>query len=166
MFSAYRIDAPYPRPEGLERNIRYARILLAAYSGQGSELTAVMQYLYHYQMAERQSQEIADCLRGISIVEMHHFELLGSCINALGLYPTYSYYQGTRRVRWNAGFVNYGRNLRDMLDSDIAAERRAIEDYEHAARCIPEPQIQSLMKRIIQDEALHLEILTELRAGL
>lgn len=166
MYSACQVHAPYPRPERLERNIRYARILLASYSGQVSELTAMLSYLYHCQMAERQNPEISDCLRGIALVEMHHFELLGGCINRLGLYPTYSFYQGTRRMRWNSGFVQYGRNLRNMLEIDLAAEHRAIEGYECAVRCIPEPQIQAMLHRIIQDEELHISILTELRRKL
>jgi bacterioferritin len=117
-------------------------------------------------MAERQRQDVSDCLRGIAIVEMHHLELLGEYINRLGLYPTYSFYQGTRRMRWNSGFVCYGRNLRDMLDSDIAAETKAIEGYERDIRSIPDPVIQSLLRRIIEDEEIHVKALTDLRQTL
>lgn len=162
----YHVDAPYSLPEELPRNMRYARILLSAYSGRESEMTAVSQYIYHHVMAQATHPEAAETLRGIAIVEMHHLDLLAGCIRMLGLHPTYSFYQGTRRVRWNAGFVQYGRNLRDMLELDIRAEYCAIEEYENIIRQIPEPAIQQLMERIIEDERLHILLLEALREQL
>ena len=92
--------------------------------------------------------------------------MLGATINMLGLRPSYTFYQGTRRLRWNSGFVQYGRNLREMLDLDLAAEQRAIEAYEQAVRLIPEEQIQKLLRHIIEEEKKHVQILTGLRDSL
>lgn len=156
----------YPVPQHLPRNIRYARILLGAYSGRESELTAVHQYVYHHIMAEAEGDEIGRALKGIALAEMHHLDLLAGVIRQLGLHPTYTFFQGTRRTRWNAGFVRYGRNLREMLNIDLAAEQAAIEGYNTVLRCIPDEQIQALVHRIIQDEELHLQTLTQLRQSL
>lgn len=162
----YQAQGPYPLPEKLPRNIRWARMLLCSYSGRESEMTAVNQYVYHHVMAEGDLPDISESLRHIAIVEMHHLELLAKAISLLGLRPSYAYYQGTRKVRWNAGFVQYGRNLREMLELDIAAEYRAIECYEQAIRCIPEEQLQALLRRIVEDERLHIQVLTGLRDSL
>lgn len=153
---------PYTQPEKLPRNIRYARILLSAMSGPESELTATHQYIYHHVMAERELPEAADILKGIAIVEMHHLDMLAGTINMLGLRPCYGYYQGTRRVRWNSGYVEYGKNLKDMLSLDLEGEKRAIESYSQMIRCIPEESIQQLLRRIIEDEETHVVALTRL----
>lgn len=166
MEHAYHAQGEYPIPRNLPRNIRYARVLLGAYSGRESELTAIHQYLYHHILAGADHPEIADALRGIAIAEMRHLDLLADVIRQLGLYPTYTFYQGTRRVRWNSGFIRYGRNLREMLDVDIAAERTAIEDYKRVLRCIPEAQIQALIERILLDEEEHLRVFTRLRQSI
>lgn len=162
----FRADDPYIQPERLPRNIRYARTLLGIYSGRESELTAIHQYIYHHAVIHPELPELSECLRQIAMVEMHHLNLLAGTIHMLGLRPSYAFYQGTRRMRWNAGFVQYGRNGRDMLDIDICGEMRAVEGYQNAIRCIPDDQIQRMLRRIIKDEELHIEILTGLRERL
>lgn len=156
----------YSLPEQLPRNIRWARILLNAYSGKDSELTSIHQYSYHRLMAGQTAPDIAENLLFLALQEMRHLELLGATILMLGLRPSYTFYQGTRRLRWNAGFVQYGRNLREMLELDLAGEHRAIEAYEQAVRAIPEQQIQELLRHIIEDEKRHIGILTGLRDSL
>jgi bacterioferritin len=162
-----RFQAPgdYPLPQNLSRNIRYARALLVLYSGRDSELTAVTQYRYHYILTQ-QLPSLAECLAGISLVEMRHLNILGNVIYQLGLRPSYTYFQGTRRVRWNAGFVREGRNPRDMLEEDIRAEACAVEGYRNAIRWIPEESIALLLQRLLLDEELHLALLRGLRERL
>ncbi len=162
-----RFQAPgdYPRPENLSRNIRYARMLLTLYSGRDSELTAVAQYRYHHILTQ-QLPGLAESLEGIARVEMLHLGILGGVIYQLGLRPSYTFFQGTRRVRWNAGFVREGRNPRDMLEEDIRAEACAAEGYRNAIRWIPEESIQVLLQRILLDEELHLAQLRGLRERL
>lgn len=166
MNMSYPSGNTYLLPQNLPRNIRWARILLGSYSGRESELTCIQQYIYHHLIAQPTMPDIAENLLFIAFQEMGHLNLLGATINMLGLRPSYTFYQGTRRLRWNSGFVQYGRNLREMLDLDLAAEQRAIEAYEQAVRLIPEEQIQKLLRHIIEEEKKHVQILTGLRDSL
>lgn len=159
----YRSPAPYPRPKGLSRNIRYARILQTVYSSGASELTSIHQYIYHHIITEGDAPEISRVLREIALVEMHHLYLLGECILQLGLHPTFSYYQGTRRARWNSGFVQYARQVKGVIELGIYSEEQSIECLKEAAAKIPDEQIVALLNRLVEDEELHLKILLGMR---
>ena len=161
--SIYQMPQPYPMPHGLSRNIRYARILQSVYSSGVSELTAIHQYTYHQIITGREHPQLSRLLGDIAAVEMQHLKMLGECILQLGLHPNYSYYQGTRRVRWNAGFVEYGRGAKGIIDISIRAEQQTIEGYYHAMRCIADGQIIALLKRIAEDEEQHISALTDMR---
>ena len=160
---ATRSPQPYPKPRGLSRNVRYARILQSLYSGNFSELTAIHQYIYHQIITEREYPQLAALLNEIAAVETVHLKMLGECILELGLHPIYSYYQGTRRARWNAGFVQYARGAKSIIDISLHTEQQAIESYYCAIRCIVDEQITALLRRIIEDEELHIKALADLR---
>ena len=157
--SIYRAPGPYPRPQCTQRNIRYARILQCAYSASVSELTAIHQYVYHHIITQQELPELSAALQGIAIVEMHHLQLLGECILHLGLHPTFSYYQGTRRARWNSGFVQYARGAKAIVGLSIHSERQAIELYEQATARISDELVNALLARIIEDERVHIDVL-------
>ena len=161
-----RTPQPYPKPQGLSRNIRYARILQSLYSGSVSELTAIHQCIYHQIITEREYPQLAGLLKGIAAAEAQHLKMLGECILELGLHPIYSYYQGTRRARWNSGFVQYGRGAKNIIDISLRTEQQAIESYYCAIRCIADEQITALLRRIVEDEELHIRVLTDLRGGM
>ena len=160
---SYRSTEPYPLPQGLSRNIRYARILQCAYSAGNSELTGIHQYTYHAIAMERESPALSVALKEIAAVEFHHLHLLGQCIMQLGLLPTFGYYQGTRRARWNSGFVQYAKNPKGIIDLSIQAELQAIEYYQSATERISDEQITALLSRIIEDEQVHISVLEGLR---
>ena len=158
----YRNLKPYPVPDGLGRNIRSARILQCAYSAGSSELTSIHQYIYHSITAEQESPELSHTLKGIALVELHHLHLLGQCIMQLGLLPTFGYYQGTRRARWNSGFVQYARNPKGVIGLCIQTELQAVEYYRSAIERIADEQVAALLYRIIEDEEEHIRILENL----
>ena len=160
---SFRSAEPYPIPWGLSRNIRYARILQCAYSAGNSELTGIHQYTYHAIAMERESPALSNTFKEIAMVELCHLHLLGQCIMQLGLLPTFGYYQGTRRARWNSGFVQYARGPKSIIDLSIQAELQAIEFYQNAIERISDEQITALLGRIIEDEQVHINVLEGLR---
>jgi len=160
----YNSPQPYPRPEKLGRNIRYARILQSAYSGNVSELTAIHQYTYYQVVSEHEHPQLAQVFDGIAAVETKHLKMLGQCILQLGLHPIFSYYQGTRRARWNSGFVRYARHPKSIIDLCIQAEQQTIELYYGIIRRIADEQITTFLKRLVEDEELHIKALTGLRS--
>ena len=78
-------------------NRQYAELLLEDYTGMISEITAVKQYLYHYFVLKSINPEVADLLECVSLVEMHHMEMLAETIRLLGVSPRYRFFAITRK---------------------------------------------------------------------
>lgn len=157
----YSVDKPYPIPRVLGKNEHYANILSAAYAGKVSEQTAIHQYLYQHITV--QEEPYKDVLEKISIVEMHHFELLASTISLLGKEPIYAATStNLNPIYWTGEYVPYTTNMKELLQLDIESERTAIRDYNIMIREIKDPYIDELLARIIEDEELHLRIFQEL----
>jgi len=156
------VQRPYPIPKQLSPNRRHAATLIGSYSGRVSELTAVTQYVYHHLSLERSHPDIAHALRDIAVQEMHHLDLLGSCVRELGMRPKFVHFAGRSQRFWNAGFVVYGKTPREMLEADKRAEYAAIAQYERQIRQLGDGQLESLLKRIIEDEYEHIAIQDQL----
>lgn len=148
------VDKPYPKIEGISKNPHYARLLLNPFAGMVSELTAINTYIYQHLIIDKKDECIAKTIEKISMAEMHHLELLGETIVALGGTPMYANRMGQA---WSGQFVNYTKNLSRILIDNINAERQAIMDYEKLIMIIPVTQVQNLLMRIIEDEKSHIE---------
>ena len=85
----YSLDLPYPEIKVKEKNSKYIDLILLNYSSAISEFDAIAQYTYHQIALTYTNKEISDTLCGISIVEMHHLEMLGKIIILLGGEPGY-----------------------------------------------------------------------------
>ncbi|OPX87383.1 MAG: Manganese containing catalase [Pelotomaculum sp. PtaB.Bin104] len=142
-------------------NRQYAELLLEDYAGVVSEITAINQYLYHYFTLEGINEEVADLEECISLVEMHHMELLAETIKLLGMDPRYRVIRNNQEIYWNASFVYYGYNVCDNLAADIAAEWAAIAAYRDHQQRIGDPFIKELLERILQDEYHHIRLFNE-----
>lgn len=152
------LPQPYPEPRVLRPNHYYAMLLLEDYAGATSELTAINQYFYHYVTFEEKYEDIAKLEECISIIEMHHLELLAKTIKLLGVNPEYRTLTNNQVVYWNASYVYYGQNVCDRLAADIAAEKQAIQNYRLHQQLIDDPHIKELLERIIMDEQHHLQL--------
>lgn len=151
----YSDPSPYPEIKVSGQNKYYAKLLLDDYAGTVSEFSAINQYLYHHFAIDNKYQDIRNALENISIVEMYHMEILARIIKMLGLEPIYV---GTLNKFWDAKYVYYGKNLCDQLIADRQSEVDAIKNYEKKILMIKDPYIQDIIKRIILDEKIHLEI--------
>ena len=160
----FALDTPYPKVEVTRPNRAYAEALKDAYAGAVSELTAVLQYVYQDLCLREKYPDVSQALRGISITEMHHLDLLGSLIHDLGVLPTYCVPQRSKSRFWNAEHVSNVFTPKRVLQTGIAGEKQAIRKYEKLLGVIDDPQIRALIRRIIQDEELHIKILSKLYA--
>ncbi|MGE5632095.1 MAG: ferritin-like domain-containing protein [Caulobacteraceae bacterium] len=153
-----KFDRPYPEVKVEEENPRYAKLLMDAYAdGDKSEFTAIGQYLHHHFTIE--NKEIANAELCISLVEMKHLHILSDLITALGGNPKY---RRSNKMWWSGGEVSYGDSACLKLKLDIAAEQAAIEGYEVLLSEIKDKHIQEIILRIIEDEKVHEQILTDL----
>lgn len=155
------VPLPYPPVRVAAPNRHYAELLLEDYAGPVSELTAINQYLHHYFTLHGVNEEVAELEECVSLVEMHHMELLAETIILLGVDPRYRIYLGNQEVYWSGTYVYYGISLCDRLAADIAAEWAAIANYREHQQRIADPYIKELLERIIQDEYHHIRLFNE-----
>ena len=154
-----RVNKPYPEITGAVDNPMTVAVIKNLASSRTSELTAVLQYTYQSVLADKTNSEIADILEEIGIVEMMHLDMLMHAITEFGGIPKY---EDSRGNMFTAQYVNYTPKLREMLDNNILAEKRSIEEYEQAINKVKNDSLKDLFRRIIEDEQRHIEIFKHL----
>lgn len=158
----YSIDLPYPEIKVKEKNPKYIDLILLNYSSAISEFDAIAQYTYHQIALTYTNKEISDTLCGISIVEMHHLEMLGKIIILLGGEPGY-WINNKKKNYWSGKLVNYDlSSINNILTTDIQDEKAAIEQYKATIAQIDDKYINAVLKRIILDEEFHVQLLVNL----
>ena len=158
----YRVELPYPSVAEIQRNPEIAKLIMHAYAGEVSEDTAIHQYLFQSVILQEKNPEVSKILEQISEVEMRHFRLLAEMIRNLGVYPIYLDPVVDQHEFWSGKYVSYETELRPMLEEDLEAERKAIEQYNTLIHVISDETVQMVLKRIVLDERMHLEIFTKL----
>ncbi len=152
----YCVDMPYPSVKVSKRDLNLAKKLLNVYAGEVSEDTSAHTYIFQSLIVE--DKEISKILKNIGIVEMHHLDLLGLLIKNLGLIPFFASVE-KEKIKWFSGkYINYERDLKELLLNNIALEKKAISNYENILKETSDIYIIHLIKRIILDERLHIEI--------
>jgi len=158
------VNKPYPKIKVAKKSKEIANILSHLYASNESELTAVLQYSYETFLIE--NEEIGKVLKDISIVEMHHLEILGKTIHLLGSSPIYADVNYCNTTYWNSDFIYYDKDLITMMDINIEAEKKAIQNYQMVLNVIDDIYVKESIKRILEDEYLHLEIFMKIRQSL
>ena len=107
------VDKPYPDVKVERKNKEYAYILMHAYAGKISEETATHQYICQHFLLEEPFKKI---LKEISIVEMHHLELLGETIHLLGVDPKYEIQMvNGDTIFWTSAYVPYENTVKEKI---------------------------------------------------
>lgn len=96
-------------------------------------------------------------MKEVAIVEMHHHEMLGKAIYALGGYPVMG-----ARTWWNGSFANYTLDPRKYLLENIRGEKNAIVNYERTILNLTDESVKTLLARIIIDEEIHIKVFKDL----
>ncbi len=154
----YASPDPYPPLAVGEKNMRYAQILKMNLASQKSEMTAITQYLYQSWVWGGEYREIAEAMHKIAAVEMRHLDLFGKAVLLLGGNPTYSAPQRNGFYVWNGNAVNYGGNISRMLRYNLQSEQETIRAYTKQSETVLAGNIPNLLKRIIEDEKVHVSI--------
>lgn len=146
-------DAPWPEPEITHPNTNDAMLLQEDYAAHLSETTAVMTYMYQAYIIHLMDDNIAEIIENIAISEMRHHEILGEMIATLGGNPVI----GAKKGWWSGSYLNYTKNIRDMLIHNINIEQKAIEHYYFTISKLNNDSIKRVIERIILDEKIHIE---------
>ncbi len=159
----FRAEGPYPKVKVKCENFEYAQILLKDYAGTGSELTAILQYIYGDSVLGDRYPDVACILEKIAIVEMSHLHMLAEVIYDLGVKPKYrTLTDDCCNNYWCGDFVNDDECICKILKENLAGEKAAIAQYKRHIEKICDKDIQELLGRIIADEEVHVKILTKL----
>ena len=159
----YKSDKPYPKVRIEAKNKTYANRLLQNFSGIVSEETAIHLYLYQAISSSDNFLEYKEIMYHIAEVEMHHLRILGELIYKLGGRPIYGEYTSDCVFKnWSSNYINYTDSLKKRLLLDIASEKQAIKNYEQTISFIKDQFIEEILKRIIEDEFIHIKIFEEL----
>jgi bacterioferritin len=114
------------------------------------ELTAVNQYFVHAEMYENWGYEkLSGTLKRQSIDEMKHAEALMERILFLDGLPT-----------MNPLEMTVGKNVKEMLESDLGLELGALKDYNAAIQIAIDEEdngSRDLFVRLLKDEEGHVD---------
>lgn len=154
----FHANEPYPEVKVSAPNSYYAKLIMNDFAGIISEFSAITQYLYHNFSLKKEHKDLAKVIENISMVEMHHMEILSEVLVQLGVEP---YFKNSSNKFWDANYIYYGRNVCDKLKADLKSEYAAIETYELHISLIKDVNIQNVLKRIVMDEKVHAKIFEE-----
>ena len=159
----YQSKIPYPKVEVETKNYMYANLIRKSYAGEVSEDTLIHLYFYQSLILKDKYPEVSKILEKISVVEMKHLEILGRLIYLLGVKPIYSSpYKNNISKYFNASYVKYNDKLKEILLINIEAETQAIYYYNYLIKVIEDKYIINIIKRILVDEQIHLDIFKNL----
>lgn len=158
----YKVDLPYPEIQVQEPNRIYAEYMLDNMAGRISEMSAVSAYLYQQLVANPEYVDVVEALKGIEATEMQHLHIFGELAKKLGADPRLWEQKRNTRRYWTPSYIDYPVRLDDILRYDIELEKEAIDQYLKQVRIITDREIVKILQRIILDEELHVEILTDL----
>lgn len=154
------VDQQYPSIDGLEKDRQSVRIISPAYADRGSELTAILQYVYQSVVfSGLQMKQYSRLLAEIGVAEMHHMELLGEMLLQLGAKPVYTSRPPHLFDFYSTGAVNYTVLPEEMIRADIRGETEAIRTYREMVCRLQNEKVAAVISRIILDEELHLSTL-------
>lgn len=157
----FKVDIPYPEIKVERKDPDLAKRIFNLYAGEVSEDTAVHDYIFQM-LILNDDKDLKTIFREVAITEMHHLEILGLLIKELGFTPVYVSVEDNKAKWFNTSYVNYEKNLKNILLDDIRIEEIAIKKYEEVIASTSDLNVQHILKRIILDERLHIEIFTKL----
>lgn len=158
---SFSAPGPYPPVRVCERNSLYGRMMLDNMGGQHSEMTTISLYLYNNILID-ENDRISNIFKGISIVEMHHLHIFGEIARIMGEPPRLWTHRGNRMVYWTPGYNTYSTELKPLLVNAVNMEKGAVQKYQNQCAQIKDMYIVESLKRIIEDEELHIRIFESL----
>ena len=159
----YCSDAAYPLVVVEEENEELGILLLDCYASSISELSAVTLYNYLNIVLDEQFNDIKEVYRGITIVELHHLNIIGDLIKKLGVMPRYYYKKDNKIEMWSGSNIPNNFEVLETLNIAVMQEKDMIKKYEALIEKVTCPQIVMVIQRIIEDEKIHEQLLLELQ---
>lgn len=155
IYRGYSDSSPYPPIRVQAQNKDYADLLMDDLAGPKGEFTATSMYLYQHSVAAENTGDYSVTILRIAIAELHHMDILGATIRALGGNPVFQSSTRLNARYWNAKEVFYSSDLCKSLRAALDGETNAIETYGRHIQMIGDPYVKNILERIVVDERLH-----------
>lgn len=158
----YSSDKSYPAIFIEKENKEVGTILLECYASEQSELSSLTSYSYLNIVTDDKYTEIKEIFRGCSIVELHHMNILGELIKALGVMPRY-YWKNKHSIEmWSGSYVSPNYDINTSLKQAVNQEKLLINKYESLIEQIDIANVKEILRRIILDEQVHVRLLEDM----
>jgi len=137
----------------IKTNPFYAEILQNLYAGDNCEVISYLQLCYQSSLLLPFESEIGKTFEQVANEDSLHMKLLSHYIVLYGGNPIFSNSQGI----WLGGrSVNYSKNIKSMLLSNIDLKENSLINYKTANAKIEDKNLKKLLNSIILDEETHL----------
>lgn len=158
----YTIDLPYPSIKDLNVNIEYGQYILSNLSGLHSKMNTITLYFYNSIILQDSHPQLKSIMEEICKVELIHLKIFADMCFYLGVDPRLWECKNDMLEYWSPGYVIYNKQVIPMIENAIFNEQNAICNYSHQIDIIKNEKICNMLRRIILDEQLHVEILQSL----
>lgn len=161
------------------KNVKMAKYIVTQYGGPAGELSASWQYFnQRYTMPDDRGKAL---LTDIGTEELAHVEIISSMLYQLtkdatikeleenGLGANYAQFghdlfpSDANGVPFSMSYIKTSGNAISNLESDMAAEQRARDTYEHLMDLTNDPDILAPLAFLRQREIIHYQRFKELR---
>lgn len=158
----YAAEGAYPVIGELKKNMCYAKEMLSNIGSANSEMSAVSIYTYNSVRLKTCNENLDQIFSHIAMVEMHHLEMFATLAYQLGADPRLWYYEHGKMCYWSPSYNQYPTKICTMLQNSLDGELAAIKKYTEQMEVINDKTVVACLKRIIEDEKVHVHIFTNL----
>ena len=155
----FTTDNEFP-PEAHAKNSEQIVLLLDNLAGNNSKMSMYSLYLFNSIVAP--TKALQELFENLAEAELLHLKHISACVCSAGEEPRlWREAYGEKRY-WTPAFNAYTLQPMIMLQNAIACEQAAIEKYDRQLKkeCMDET-LKAELKRIQEDDMLHLQILQE-----
>ena len=156
--SEYAVDLPYPNINHLDRNSKYGEMILSDIGGLHSKMNLISLYFYN-SIIFKDNHELSQIMEGILKIKLIHLKILSQMTFLLGVDPRLWNIQNDTFEYWSPGYNIYPKHIHSAIENIILQEENTISILYHQTNIIKEPIISNMLKRMILDDQLHVEIL-------
>jgi bacterioferritin len=159
--SSFTADYPYPKITLANKDPEIAQMMLNNCADNTSEMSSVALYFYD-QIVTENEPNVSKAFKDIMETEWKHLTLFADLAFQAGADPRLwtVIVSGTQRRLdyWNPSRLPYSQDKKTLLNNALALERASIEKYENQTRTIKNETLMLVMRRVLLDEQLHIEM--------
>lgn len=155
----YKLNEPYPIVSITSSNKEDAYLLLDLLAGIYSKASCIHLYTYNCCIFDG---NVRDAFFYVKAIKNTHLELLMHCIYQYGIEPRLWTMSDDTINYWSPFYCNYNGDVLLAIKNTIDLEIQVMENTQKLISSIHDNDVLSLLKRIHQEDMLHLDIFSNL----